>query len=80
MKEILSASSFQFPYTDLHFPGLNTGERILFVTRESKVMLYIRLAMLTVVCVALFVLGGVLVDLASSALYEIGRASCRERV
>ncbi|RJR15825.1 hypothetical protein C4579_01235 [Candidatus Microgenomates bacterium] len=69
MKEILSASSFQFPYTDLHFPGLNTGERILFVTRESKVMLYIRLAMLTVVCVALFVLGGVLVDLASSALY-----------
>lgn len=71
MQEILSVSSFQFPYTDLHFPGFNTGERILFVTRESKVMLYIRLAMLTVICIALFGLGGILVDVIGSA-FNIG--------
>lgn len=54
MQEVLSAHDFHFPYTDLHFPGMNSGERILFVTRESSIMLALRLLALAVVeCVLL---------------------------
>lgn len=52
-QSVFAASSFHFPYTDLTFPGKNTGERILFVTRESGAMLRFRLASLMGICVIL---------------------------
>lgn len=42
MREVLETNIFEFPYTDLHFPGMNTGEKILFITRESPIMLKFR--------------------------------------
>lgn len=56
MQNVLTTKSFQFPYTDVRFSGQNTGERILFVTRESPVMLRIRLAALTCITFFLFLL------------------------
>lgn len=49
MKEILQTDHFEFPYTDLHFPGQNTGEKILFVTRESPIMLKFRFIALGII-------------------------------
>ncbi len=46
MQEVLSVGEFTFPYTDLHFPGMNTGEKILFLTRESIIIFKLRLVAL----------------------------------
>lgn len=56
MSDVFSASVFQFPYTDIRFPGQATDERILYVGREAKIMLYARLIF---VVVAALVLTGV---------------------
>lgn len=74
MKEILETIAFEFPYTDLHFPGMNTGEKILFVTRESPLMLRIRILFL--ICFIVFLIGigwGFIVALESFfPLFRIG--------
>ena len=54
MKTVFSESKFEFPYVDLSFPGQDKEERILFVTRESETMLYLRLMGLFVVVGLLF--------------------------
>jgi hypothetical protein len=56
MQNVLEEKMFHFPYTDVKFPGMNTGERILFVTRESPKMLRLRLAGLCIVILFLFLL------------------------
>lgn len=40
--EIFSANSFQYPYRHLQFPGQHSEEKILFVCREAKIMIYLR--------------------------------------
>lgn len=34
---------YRFPYEDFRFPGQSTDERILYVARESKLLLYLRI-------------------------------------
>lgn len=63
MREILTTSIFAFPYTDLHFPGMNTGEKILFVTRESSTMVKLRLAGLVIMMAVLFLISQFLLSL-----------------
>lgn len=41
-KTIFKTTQFQFPY-NYRFPGQSSDEKILFLTRENKVMLYLRL-------------------------------------
>lgn len=62
MKEVLTTASYNFPYVDLHFPGMNTGEKILFVTRESPVTLKIRYAALVFGVFLTLVLGWFLLE------------------
>lgn len=66
MKEVLSTTTFSFPYTDLHFPGMNTGEKILFVTRESVKMVRLRLVGLVITMTALFFISQFLLSLVRS--------------
>jgi hypothetical protein len=65
MREVLDATKYDFPYTELHFPGMNSGERILFVTRESDIMQRIRFGTLIVMDSAVLFLGLLLVGLGS---------------
>lgn len=62
MADIFSVNHFQFPYTDYRFPGMNEGERILFVTRESDIVYKMRLAFLLIVAALILVLGFVLIN------------------
>jgi len=48
MPEVFAAKQFVFPYIDIKFPGQASDERILYVTREAPVMLYLRLIFITV--------------------------------
>lgn len=63
MKEVLEQKEYSFPYTDLHFPGMNTGEKILFITRESPVMQRLRLVFLAVMVAVFTGLGLLLVNI-----------------
>lgn len=66
MKNVFDVDFFSFPYTDVHFPGMNSGEKILFITRESPVILRLRRIMIIVVAVLLLVLGVILLRLLES--------------
>jgi len=55
--QIFNLSNFQFPYLDLKFPGQHTEERILFITREGKVILKLKLAGAIVIFLVIFILG-----------------------
>lgn len=66
MKEILSTAEFVFPYTDLHFPGMNSGERILFVTRESPIMFKIRVIFLILMVIIILGVGMTIISLVSN--------------
>jgi hypothetical protein len=65
MKNVLDASSFVFPYTDVTFSGMNTGEKILFVTRESPVMQVLRMLGLGIMTIVLW---GLIVILGTALL------------
>lgn len=53
---IFSAEELAFPYL-YRFPGQASDEVILYVTREHKVMLYIRLAVVLLISIILVVVG-----------------------
>lgn len=72
MKEVLTTTHFQFPYTDLHFPGMNTGEHILFVTRESEIMQRLRIIFLAFTVVCITGLGWLLISLTENYLQLMG--------
>ncbi len=57
MQDVIYTERYEFPYTDLRFPGMNTGERILFVTRESPLVHKLRLGGLALVVGVLLVTG-----------------------
>ena len=73
MNEVLEVAFYQFPYLNLHFPGMNTGEKILFVTRESPITLRLRFVMLSMGAIIAAGLGwtliGLLKDFISLALW-----------
>ncbi len=49
MQNILEATDFQAPYTDMVFPGKAEDEKILYVTREAPMMIGVRLAIFSLV-------------------------------
>lgn len=57
MQEVLATKFYSFPYTNLHFAGMNSGEKILFVTRESVTMLRLRLFYLGITILMLIGMG-----------------------
>lgn len=63
MKKIFAADEFEFPYTQYRFPGQATDEKILFVTRENKVMLWTRRLMVLLIGAAIFGAGAWLANL-----------------
>lgn len=65
MQSIFSVSSFAFPYL-YKFPGQASDERILFVTRESPVMLWLRWIFILVAALFLVTIGSVLAELLAS--------------
>ena len=71
MQNILTTSHYSFPYTDLKFPGMNTGEKILFVTRESPKMLRLRLIGLIITMAMLFLLSQFLLSVLNSFLPQV---------
>ena len=63
MKSIFKVVNFEFPYNRFKFPGQAKDEKILYVTRESKALLYLRLMMVVLVSLTLFMAGFILPDL-----------------
>ncbi|GIK84010.1 MAG: hypothetical protein BroJett025_06320 [Patescibacteria group bacterium] len=53
---VFSVDQLEFPYL-YKFPGQNSDEVILYVTREHKVMLYVRLAVVLLISIILVVVG-----------------------
>ncbi|NOY14848.1 MAG: tripartite tricarboxylate transporter permease [bacterium] len=62
----LNSSSFSFPYTNFTFPGQHTEEKILFVTRESPKMLYLRILGTFFAVLILFLSGLYAIELINS--------------
>lgn len=56
ISDVFKVDQLKFPYL-YKFPGQNSDETILFVTREHKVMLYIRLAVVFLISIILVILG-----------------------
>lgn len=55
-KDIFKVDQLKFPYL-YKFPGQNSDEVILFVTREHKVMLFIRLLVILLISIILIIVG-----------------------
>ena len=70
MKNASDVKQFAFPYTELRFPGENSGERILFITRESPIIHNLRLLIFSAVLLVGFILGYYLVGFGEQFLQE----------
>ncbi len=57
MINLFDATEFVAPYTDLIFPGKAEDEKLLYVTRESPMMLLVRLTGLMITVAVLVVVG-----------------------
>lgn len=68
MLSIFSTTTYQYPYRDLKFPGQHSEEKILFITREGKVMLYLRLVFLTLTFTILGIFINVLINFAGTII------------
>ena len=53
MTEIFQVKEFIFPYDKHRFPGQATDERILYVTREHKLFLFIRMFFVILIAIAI---------------------------
>lgn len=62
MQSIFEAMEYNAPYTDLLFPGKSEDERILYVTRESPILLGVRLFGFSLVTAVFVVVGSVLLS------------------
>lgn len=60
---IFQAKQYRFPYHDLSFPGQNTEERILFVTREGRQVLSMRWGLIIASGLLSLVMRQVLLDM-----------------
>lgn len=68
MAEIFKIDHFQFPYDQSRFPGQASDEQILFVTRESKAVLWLRRLAITGAGVAIMAAGAWLTGLLENTL------------
>ena len=60
MTSIFESSDYQAPYTDVKFPGQAEAEKILYITRESPVMLAVRLTAFFLISAVAIVVGAIL--------------------
>jgi len=60
MQQVFDVDQFEFPYDQVKFPGQASDERILFVTREARVMLYLRQVLVWVAGLVAVVAGTVI--------------------
>ena len=73
MQNILDTVDFQPPYDDMIFPGKAEDEKILYVTRESSIMLGIRLSIFSLVVAVTMVTGAILVSYSGKVIgFESG--------
>jgi len=68
MSDIFSVTDFAFPYDKLRFPGQASDERILYVGRESAIMLYLRLAFVFVAALMLTAVAMLIISTLSNFL------------
>lgn len=68
MKNIFDTGDLQAPYTDLVFPGKAEDEKILYVTRESPVMLGYRLSIFSLAVAVAILAGSILVSVSGKTL------------
>lgn len=62
---VFQCAEFAFPYKKITFPGQHSDEKILFVTREGKIMLYLKWFFVSLVGFVLFVLEHLLLNFVS---------------
>lgn len=60
--QIFNLPEFNFPFDNLKFPGQHTEERILFITREGKIVLQLRLISFTITSLVILILGSILIS------------------
>ena len=63
MLSIFEVGTFGFPYESFRFPGQASDERILYVTREAPIMLWMRVVVLAIAGVVMMVSVMILPDL-----------------
>lgn len=68
MQHIFDAIDFEAPYTNLTFPGKAEDEKILYVTRESPVMLAVRLMLFSTTVAVALLAGSVLMSVTGRTL------------
>src|SRR5690606_13146195 len=76
MNSVFRVGEFVFPYRDLKFPGQSSDERILYITREATVMLWLRMLMIVLVVAVLVIMGmGLPLLVAQAGVEGIGLVS-----
>lgn len=68
MQNILEMPDFKPPYDEMIFPGKAEDEKILYVTRESAIMLGLRLSIFSLVVAIVMVIGTVLMSVTGKAM------------
>lgn len=68
-KRFFTLSNTDFPYNHARFPGQATDEKILYITREHKLLLFLRLAFVLAIGVAIL-LATVLLGQAISQIFS----------
>lgn len=68
MQNILEATEFSAPYTNMIFPGKAEDEKILYVTREAPLMLGVRLMLFSLVVAVAMVAGAVMISYTGKTL------------
>ena len=73
MQSIFEVSEFVAPYSELTFPGMAEDEKLLYVTRESPLVMGMRLTAYIVVLAIIMVVGALLLSYTGKALgFETG--------
>ncbi len=65
---VFKCNDFEFPYKNITFPGQHSDEKILFVTREGRIMLWLRWFSVAFVGFMLFLLQFLLIRFANQFL------------
>lgn len=68
MQNIFEVNEFVSPYKGLRFPGMAEDEKILYVTRESPIMMALRLAFFSMVVSVLIAVGSSLLVVTGNML------------
>ena len=61
-KHVFHHHQFNFPYHDISFPGQHSEEKILFATREGRIMFIIRSIFIALVIIGLLIGRGLIYD------------------